>query len=227
LGDGSVPASGDLIWGALAGLAGALGLAALYQGIASATVAVVSPVAAATGAAVPVVFGFLLGERPAPLAWVGVLLALVAITFLTYQRHEEEPHRGRSLLLGLAAGAGFGLFFILISRTASDSGLWPLVSGRVVSVTGVGLFSLLTHRSVRVSSKARPMAGLAGLLDMGANVFFLLAARSGLLVISTVITSLYPAPTVILSAIVLHERVTPLRIAGLLLAVAGVTLMTL
>jgi drug/metabolite transporter (DMT)-like permease len=222
-----LPEGKDLLWGGLAGLAGALGLAALYHGLASAASAIVSPIAAATGAAIPVLFGVIIGERPGTAAWLGVVLALAAITLLSYEPKSADRSRGPGISLGLVAGLGFGLFFIFISRTGETSGLWPLVVGRVVSVTSLVLLAGLTRRSLGISGLSRGVAVLAGVLDMGANVFFLLAARSGLLMISTVITSLYPAPTVVLSVFLLGERMTPVRALGLVLAVGGVALMTI
>ena len=223
----SPPEPADLLWGAAAGLAGAIGIAFLYTALATTPVAVASPVAAVTGAFLPALFGIISGERPGLLSWFGIAAAVPAIVLLT-----RSPARGgssvsgdpvrRAVMLGLGAGAGFGLFYIAISRTARQSGLWPLVAARASTLATVALVGAVTGRSLSVGRDARRAALLAGLLDMGANIAFLLAARLGLLTVVTVISSLYPAPTVLLARIVSGERLTAGRIAGLAFALAAV-----
>jgi drug/metabolite transporter (DMT)-like permease len=133
-----------------------------------------------------------------------------------------------SLLLGLLAGLGFGGFFIALARTGPASGLWPLFAARLSSLFATAIAAALSGmfsasgRGLR--KEDRPAAFGAGLFDMGANVAFLLACRSDLLIIVTVLSSLFPAPTVLLARIVYGQRVSPARLAGLVLAIAGVAL---
>jgi drug/metabolite transporter (DMT)-like permease len=220
----ALPGARDLAWGAVAGACGAVGLAALYTGIATTLVAVVSPVAAVTGAGIPLLLGLAAGERPGTLAWVGISLAVPAIVLLTAGQ-SGHPTRGiarRAALLGVAAGIGFGLFFFAVSRTSHASGLWPLVSARVSTIALVGLFALITRRSLRPSRAGLPIVLASGALDMAANIAFLLATRIGMLSITAVVTSLYPGPTVLLALLVFRERLTVPRACGLALALAGV-----
>jgi len=161
------------------------------------------------------------------LSWIGIAAAVPAIVLLTW-----SPARGgtgvsgdpvrRAVLLGLGAGAGFGLFYIAISRTTRESGLWPLVAARASTLVTVALVAAASGRSFAIGRGARRSALLAGFLDMGANIAFLLAVRLGLLTVVTVISSLYPAPTVLLARIVSGERLTAGRLAGLALALAAV-----
>lgn len=225
----NAPRLADLAWGAAAGLSGAAGLAVFYRALASTVIAVASPAAAVSGAALPVLFGLLLGERPALWGWIGLPLALVAIAALTSPGAgtRDRAQSRRALLLGLASGVGFAGFFILVSRAAPPSGLWPLVAARVASVTTLAAVALATRRAVRLEPTARLPAALAGLLDMAANVFYVLAARAGLLALVAVVVSLYAAPTVLLARIVLGERLTSWRVAGLVLALSAVALMSL
>jgi drug/metabolite transporter (DMT)-like permease len=218
----------DLLWGALAGVSGAAGIAALYSALASTIVAVASPLAAVTGAVIPVLLGVAAGERPAAAAWAGIVLGVCAIALLTAgpSKTAREGAIRRAALLGVLAGLGFGLFFFAISRTSHASGLWPLVAARVATVSLVTLFIGLTRRPLRLSAASVPMALLSGTLDMSANIAFLLASRSGLLSISAAVAALYPGPTVVLAWIILREKVTPLRVAGLALALAGVALIS-
>lgn len=214
----------DIAWGVAAGIAGAAGVMVLYQALASTVAAVVSPTAAIVGAVLPVIVGISLGERPAPLAWIGVALALPAIVLLTTEKGTQGTRVLRALRSGILSGIGFGVFFVCISRTSPESGLVPLIGARVASTTLVLVITAVMGRSLRTAKRGRYAVGLSGALDMAANVFFLVAARMGMLAIATVVTSLYPAPTVVLSRIVYRERVGPLRLAGIGLAIAGVSL---
>jgi drug/metabolite transporter (DMT)-like permease len=226
-GDGAA-AVPDLLWGMGAGAAGAFGLAFLYQGLAAGIIAVVSPVAAVVGAAVPVLADLLLGESPGATGWLGIAVSLLAIMLLGWRRvgGSGRARLRLSLLHGLLAGLGFGAFFVLISRPGGQAGLWPLVGARWMSIAMVAGFSLAGGESMRVFRGSVWLIAVTGLLDMGANIAFVLASRAHLLSVVSVISSLYPAPTVILGRVVLGERLTPARIAGLAAAMSGVALMS-
>ncbi|MGO9308556.1 MAG: EamA family transporter [Spirochaetia bacterium] len=219
-----LPGPADLLWGAAAGICGAAGLASLYSALARTPVAVASPVAAVTGAAIPVVLGLVIGERPGSLAWVGIALAAPAIVLLAAgpAAHAQKGAARRGAFLGTAAGIGFGMFFFTISRTSSGSGLWPLAAARLSTVSLVAVVALLSRSTLRPSREGFSIVLLSGALDMGANIAFLLASRRGLLSITAVITSLYPGPTVLLAVLVFRERLTLPRALGLVLALAGV-----
>lgn len=215
----------DLIWGSLAGLSGMMGLLAFFQGLAYGRIAVVSPIAAITGATVPVVFGLLIGERPGAVAAIGVMVALPAVYLisLTDATQPRTPTLWRDgLAMGALGGLGFGGFFILISRTAEASGLWPLVSARATTVAVLGFVVAV---SVGFRRPTRPVAWLivaSGVLDILANAAFVLAARNTLLALASVITALYPATTILLARLVLNERTFPIQRVGLALGGAAV-----
>ena len=231
-----LPVPADVAWGVVAGVCGTAGLAALYTAIATTIVAVASPVAAVVGAVIPVALGVAAGERPDAFAWAGIAVALPAIALLTIApgtgagagagagTGAESPRR--AALLGTVAGTGFGLFFFAVSRTGSGSGLWPLVAARVSTISLVGLAAAVTRRTLRPDRGSARALAAAGALDMGANVAFLLASRSGMLSIAAAVAALYPGPTVLLAWIVFRERLTLPRIAGLVLALAGVALIS-
>ncbi len=219
-----LPSARDVAWGAVAGVCGAAGLAALYTAIATTPVAVASPVAAVTGAGIPLLLGVALGERPGTLAWVGIALAIPAIVLLAagpVGQARRGPVR-RAAFLGTAAGIGFGLFFAAVSRTSHASGLWPLAVARASTISLVALVALLRGRSLRPARAGLPIVLASGALDMGANIAFLLASRIGMLGITAVVTSLYPGPTVLLALLVLRERLTAPLVVGLLLALVSV-----
>jgi drug/metabolite transporter (DMT)-like permease len=225
----ALPPGRDLAWGAAAGVAGAVGLALLYRGIAGGLVAIVSPTAALVGAAIPVAFGVLCGERPSPAALAGSAMCLPAILLLSWERGRVTDRRALRSALGhaLLAGTFIGLFFIALARTSPRSGLWPVLAARGASITLLVVAALLLRQRLAVSRAAVMATLLAGVADMGANVLFLLATREGLLSLAVIVASLYPAPTVLLARVFFREHIPPVRALGLALAVAGIALIGL
>ncbi len=214
----------DLLWGAAAGVSGALGVLVLFHGLSTGYASIVSPLAALSGAVFPVVFGFLAGERPPLLTWSGIALSLPAILLLSWEQGEKREHVVRSVRWGILSGAFFGGFFILISRTGDSSGMWPLAAARVTTVPLFLLIALLRNKPVRLRPGSRRITFVSGFLDMAANVFYLLAARTGYMILAVVLTALYPAPTVVLQRLFFHEKLTRLRITGLVLSICGAAL---
>jgi len=218
------PAASDLGWGVLAGLGGSIGVALLYHALARTPMSVTATVAALVGTAVPVLYGILTGERPASLAGVGMALALPALLLIPAR---GDAAGGRSLAglgYGVAVGVFFGLFGILISRTGSSSGVWPLFAARAASVLLMSIVALGSRRPLLASRGARGLVAITGVFDTAANVLFLLAVRVELLSLVAVITSLYPASTVGLARVVLGERVGRIQAMGMVLAVGAVSL---
>lgn len=223
------PAGTEVAWGAAAGVAGVIGIVILYHALATLRMAVVAPVTAVVGTGSPVIFGVLIGERPEALAWLGVALALIAVVFIATPGSRSERDRvGGWLAVGYGAAAGFtfGLFGILISRTSEVSGLWPLVGARGASLLTVAVAAFALRRPL-VPSAGRRLSVGAGLLDMAANVMFLIAVRRELLSLVAVIMSMYPASTIALARVVIGERVGRVQSGGLVLAAVGVSLIVL
>lgn len=220
------PSLADLAWGAAAGVSGCIGIMTLYRGLALHTAAIVSPISALVGAILPAAFGLALGERPSALALAGGIVCVPAILLLAYEKGEtrDRAKTRSSFLFGIVAGIGFGGFFIAVSRSASSSGLWPLVCSRAASLAIVAAVALVGRNGFSVARADRPVAAFAGAADMLANVCFLLASRGSLLFIVTLITSLYPAPTVVLARAFHGQRISWPRAVGIALAIAGVAL---
>ncbi len=212
----------DAGFSALAGLLGSVGVLLLYYGLAEGQISVVSPLTAVCSAVLPVAVGLLRGERPGALALVGVALALVAVSVISMEDEHATsawPVR-RSVVVGLTAGLGFGLFFVVLDSVGSDTGLWPVVISRSA---GIPLYLLAWSRSSDPGATPVPrLAVVAGLLDSAANVAYLLAIRHGLLSLVAVVASLYPAGTVFLARVVLGERIGPKRLTGVVAALAAV-----
>jgi uncharacterized membrane protein len=221
-----------LLWGALAGLGGAGGLVAYFRALAIGPMGVTAPVAALVGAGVPVTAGLLLGERPGALAYLGIAVGLLATVLVTRQTADPDgptasdlatadPTRLRRGVLWAALGGGlFGCFFVGLDMTPADSGLWPLLGARAGGLTLlVGLLAL-RRPALPARSVARVALG-SGVLDMAANTLFLLAVREGLLVLVSVLTSLYPVGIVLLARGVLKERLGRTQWMGVGLALAA------
>jgi drug/metabolite transporter (DMT)-like permease len=222
-----------LVLGAAAGAVGGLGLTCLYQGLSIGRMSVVAPITAVGAALVPVAWGLLRGERPGTLALVGVVLAIVAVGLISRTgdeavdgTHAPEPSDARPyLLLAVVAGLAFGTVFVLLAETGDDAGFWPLVFGRVASISLLAIAGLVTKQSFAPGGRAEllPIAA-AGILDMTANAIYLLAARRGLIALVAVLSSLYPATTVLLARFALKEELLRLQLVGLGMAVLGVGL---
>jgi drug/metabolite transporter (DMT)-like permease len=220
--------AGTLAWSLAGGVAGLVGVALLYSALAQAPMNIISPVTAVMTAVVPVLGGVAQGERPHPVAWLGIGIGLVAVVLISRQP-EDHPHGPigwRPLTMAVAAGVGFGVYFICLARTSHDSGMWPVVISRACSAVLLLPLALTGGRRRRVGASLLGLAAVAGILDATANVAFLLASRHGLLSLSGVITALYPAGTVLLAVLILKEHTGKLQRAGLGLAAAAVVLLT-
>ncbi|HET6764212.1 MAG TPA: DMT family transporter, partial [Longimicrobiaceae bacterium] len=137
-----------------------------------------------------------------------------------------RPGISRGVWIALAAGIVIGVFYVCLSRTGTRAGLWPLLAARVVSVSFFALSGLVRRESLNPGRSAWSVIVGAGVLDMLANVLYLLAVRGGMLSVVTTLASLYPAFTVLLAAVVLREKVRPAQFAGLALAGVAVALIT-
>jgi drug/metabolite transporter (DMT)-like permease len=222
---GSEPTAGDLGWGVAAGVGNGFGTAFLYRGLSSGRMGVVAPVSGVGAAVIPALVALLLGERPAPMVWVGIVLAVPAIWLVA---REPDGLGGAAepggLLDGTLAGLGFGFLFVALSRVSDDAGLLPLAVNQVVAGVVIVLVATLLRQPWRPRRPALLGGGLAGVLGALATVCFVLATREGYLSVAAVVTSLYPAFTVLLAATVLREHVHRAQAAGLLLCAVAVSL---
>jgi drug/metabolite transporter (DMT)-like permease len=223
----------DFLWGGIAGLAGGVGVALLYRALSIGTMAVVAPTTAVCAVTIPVVYSVLLGERPAPIAIAGIILGVASIVLVSQQRSEAEPGNGPrsgpgSLPAGvgtaLISGVAIGFFFLGLAQTGPAAGMWPLVASRSVSVTLFATIAVARHCTLRMPGGVLALVLLAGTIDMLANALYLIAAQQGPLSIVVTLSSLYPASTVLLARLVLHERLNVLQITGVGCALAAVVL---
>ena len=213
-----------LFYGALAGIAGALGLAALYRGLATAHMGLVAPLTAVIAAGLPVLVGALSVGLPGKQQLIGFALAFAGIWAISRQGYGVRL-APRALTLPLLAGAGFGLFFILIDRVSESAVFWPLVAARLSSMAFLSLAFLRRRAKIRQPLNL-PLLALTGVLEAGGNIFFALASASGRLDIAAVLASLYPAATVFLAWLVLRERLSPRQWMGIVATLAAIILIT-
>jgi uncharacterized membrane protein len=239
---GGAPAPGPMAWGFLGGLTGGLGLITFYRALARGPMNVVAPVSALASAVLPVAAGVLHGERLDVTVLLGVLLCLVAIGLVSMEKGKEPDASGpagpwRPLdsgpLMAAVSGSCFGVFFILLKAAGGGSGLWPIVGARVGTMTVVFAALLIAVRVLGADRgpwvSGRALVGLAllsGTLDSGANALYYVAVQHGLLSLAAVLTSLYPAITVLLARIAYSERLRAVQRVGMAIAVAGVALVT-
>lgn len=226
---GSAYHLGDVSWGLAAGTVGVVGVILLYRGLAIGPMSVVAPLTAVLSAMVPVVVGVLRGERPGALALCGVALALPAMVLIGRESDARvgAPVSRGALLSALAAGISFGGFYVLLSQTGSDGGAWPLVGQRAASVAILlGLTGVAVRRAIPALPQGRTLglAIVAGITDFVANLAYVLATHRGLLALVAVLSSLYPATTLVLARAVLSERLARGQLGGLLLAAVAVAL---
>jgi drug/metabolite transporter (DMT)-like permease len=223
-----VPSADALWWGALSGVGSGVGTAALYKGLATARMSVVAPLSAVLSAALPVLAGILLGNRLAPIAWAGVVIAIPAIIMVSVPSDAGHGSRRAGITSGLVAGAGFALLFIALDRAGTSAGAWPLLPGQAVGTVIVLALASPTARRMgpRVWSGALRAGIPAGLIGGAANLLYLAATGAGQLAVVAVVTALYPAVTVLLARLALHERWNRLQVIGLLASVAAVAAIT-
>ena len=220
------PPPGDLALGALTGAIGGVAIACLYRGLAVGRMSVVAPITAVIAAIVPVAFGVFVGERPSAGVVVGIVVALVAVALVSSSNDRDvsgalEPRRS-GIAEALAAGIGFGMLYVVLSQTSR--GMWPLVAARTVSVALVGAVALVMGRLKAPSRSSLATIAGSGFLDMIGNVLYVVSLRYAMISVAAVVTSLYPASTVVLARLVLHERLGRVQWVGVGCAAAGIAL---
>ncbi len=230
-----------LAWGISAGLIGGLGLIIFYTGLAAGPMSVVAPVSGLVSTILPVAVALAEGERPTAAVYAGALLCLAAIVLASSTGggsptrnpgaalQPRPPGPGRALGYGIASGASFGLFFLLIRNAGQSGELWPVAAGRTGELAVVLIAAAVLQRSLLprgAGGKLLLAAAGAGAIDVLANICYVAATRTGMFGLAVVLASLYPGITVLLARMVLGERLRWAQRAGLGLAAIGIILVT-
>ena len=217
------PAASDLAWGALAGVAGNVGLLALDRGLASGRMGVVAPLSAVLSAALPVLVSALFDGLPGWVTLVGFALALAGVWLLA-QPAGGAVFRLNELGLPLLAGLGFGLFFVFVDQVSAAAVFWPLVMARLASLAFLTSVTVAGRQKLWPPAGVLPLTALSGVLDAAGNAFFALATQTGRLDVAAVLSALYPGSTVLLAWAVLRERLTRAQLAGVAAALVAIIL---
>jgi drug/metabolite transporter (DMT)-like permease len=186
---------------------------------------VVAPISS-IAAVIPFVYGVARGERPSALQFVGVVVALVGLALVSRTPGSAGGAVAAGVGLALIAAVGFGLYFVLLGSAADESAPWAVFVGRLTSASLALGAVLVAGVTLRTGRDLLPAVLAVGVCDVSANILFALATTRGLLSVVSVLTSLYPAVTVALAAIVLHERLTRGQLSGAALVLAGAALLT-
>lgn len=212
-----------------AGIFGTAGLVALYHAMSIGLMSVATPVSALLAAVLPVIVGIATEGWPTINKTAGFGLAFVAVWLVALDENQKSHAvRIKDLLIPLLSGVCFGTYFILIHQASETAIIWPMLVSRLAGTLTVIIFMLVTKKDWRSNVIAVwPLIVLNGVLDVGGNLFYILAGQQGRLDIAAVMSSLYPGATVLLAWLVLKEKINKLQTAGILLALGAIALLTI
>jgi drug/metabolite transporter (DMT)-like permease len=223
-----LPVLAPLAMAAFAGGIGTTGLLLLFHAMESGKMSIAAPVSALMAAALPVAAGTLMQGFPGLLTFLGFGLSLSAIWLIS----REEGNNSHMLThiselrLPLLAGIGFGTYFILVHEAAQQSTYWTMLASRIGGVLVMVLFMLARRKAWQVVRVAWPLILLNGFLDISGNAAYIFASQTGRLDVAAVLSSLYPAATVLFAALLLKERVARSQAIGILLALTAIVFLT-
>lgn len=225
-----------ILFGVLAGICSGLALTMFYAALALGPISIVSPLTAVAGAVLPVIVDLWLGQTLGAFTVMALIIIIAAAGLVSVVPSKKVPLPSpTAILLSFGGGAGFAGIFIFLDQTPADSGIAPLVVMRIVGVSMLAVAIIaLTIRDRRLQrakdhfpKKLIGMIAISAVLDVSANLFFLIGTREGVLAIVAVVTSLYPIGTVALARLVLKEKLANLQWIGVGLAVFGCVLLAI
>jgi len=224
-----IPALGIWALSMLAGAFGTMGILLLYYSMTKGLMSIAAPISALLAALLPVIIGIFTESLPTWLTFLGFAFALAAIWLISQSQDGVKDLLSHitDLRLPLLAGVGFGCYFVLIHAATRTAILWPMVAARLGGLIILTLYMTLRRESWKVERGAWSLIFLNGLLDIGGNLFFVLAGQVGRLDISAVLSSLYPGSTVILAWIFLKERLSRTQWIGIIAALIAIVLFTI
>ena len=224
-----IPNLGIWILSMVAGAFGTMGILLLYYSMTKGLMSIATPVSALLAALLPVLVGVFTESLPTLVTFIGFVFALTAVWLISQSKDGVKTLLSHisDLRLPLLAGLGFGFYFVLIHAATRTATLWPMVASRLGGVLILSLYMALRRESLMVERSAWPMVFLNGVLDVGGNLFFVLAGQTGRLDIASVLSSLYPGTTVILAWVFLKERLSRTQWIGIIAAMIAIILFTL
>jgi drug/metabolite transporter (DMT)-like permease len=222
-----MPSAGDMLLGAGSSLIGLAGLLFLYRALATGQMTIAAPVSALFAALIPVIFGFLTLGAPSITTLIGFALAFAAVWLISGTDISNWRFSLRELRFPLLSGFFFGLYFLTLHRATLNAFFWPLAAARFAGFAALGIYALIARQPGLPPRNLWRLSIVNGMLDIGGNAFYVLAAQMGRLDVAAVLSALYPASTVLLAWIVLKERLTWLQAFGVALAFIAIVLFTL
>jgi drug/metabolite transporter (DMT)-like permease len=217
-----VPDLGAVLLGLAAGVAGAVGLAALYRGMSLGSMGIVTSLSGAGSLAIPLIAGAAVGASIAPLQIAGVACTALAAAAASGASRDEIGRR--ALLLAGAAAIGFGAWYVLLDLAAGGGDpLWALVFSRAMSATLTATAAIGRFERSRFPVR---IVVVAGLFDVGGNAFYVIARDAIPIGLAAALTGLYPIATMILARFVLGEHLPRLGQVGVALALLGIVLIS-
>ena len=223
----ALPSGASILWALIAGAVGGFSLAIFYRALAMGQMGITAPISALLGAAIPTMVDIALEGRPSFWAIGGFILAVVAIWLITRSEPTEgtetidQAGRPRGIAIAAAAGVGFAGFYLCIHQASGSPAAIAAVA-RVGSLAATAVAVLVTRAPITLDGPRALLGMIAGFFDISASALFIFASQHGRLDEAVVITSLYPAVTVLLARLVLKEHFSHWRFIGLLAALAAV-----
>jgi len=221
----SFPDRTSELWAMAAGALGGTALAIFYRTLAAGNMGVIAPVSAVLAAAIPTSFGMITEGLPSVTAMLGFLLAVVGIWLIA--RPESGLAKPDGLGMAMICGLGFAGFFLCIYQAGNISATWAAAHSRLGSLIVVALIVLLRPGRHTLEGRDVALSLFAGCLDATGTLLFVRAEQSGRLDAAVVLSSLYPAVTVLLARVLLREHFTRWKAVGIIAALAAVPLIAL
>jgi drug/metabolite transporter (DMT)-like permease len=221
---GQGPPGSSVLWACLAAVLGTTGLIAFYKGMAAGALSIVAPIAGA-GAAIPVIWGLAHGDHPSGYQEVGFAAALIGVVLASFERRPEAARLAAGVGWAAIAMVAFGAYYIPMHEASHGDFLWAAFVFRLTSTTLIAA-AWLVLRPLSARRADLPVLASIGILDTGGNVFFAAASAKGLVSVVSILASLYPVVTVLLARAVLNERVHRSQELGIVLALAGIVLIS-
>ncbi|MBW1636888.1 MAG: DMT family transporter [Deltaproteobacteria bacterium] len=216
-----------LLWAIPAGIIGVIAMFLLYRSLAVGTMSILAPISA-TGVILPVIWGIISGDTLSGLCSLGIAIAILGSLMAVMENDPKRKKRKLTRGVGLAVGSAFfvGLYFITMDTACTHHPIWASMIMR--SSTLIILIPLLFFAkiTIRIGKVQFPPLLLMGVMDTMAAFCFAVATSKGMLSQVAVISSLYPAVTIILSAVITGERIQKIQFSGVILAIAGITLIS-
>jgi len=219
-----LPSRASIFWSVLAGILGGVALALFYRALASGQMGLAAPVAALIGAAIPTLADIALEGAPSRWSIAGFILAVLAIWLITRpepQGNNDETGHPKGVAMAALAGVGFAAFYMCMHQT-TGSPIFVAAIGRIASFVATAVVVIATGAPLAMKLPSIGIAMLAGFLDISGSALYIYASQRGRLDEAVVITSLYPAITVLLARLILKEHFSRWKFVGLLAALAAV-----